>query len=138
MIKMISHPRGRLGLCGAAAAIGCFAVSSAQAQQIVEEPYDQQQMAGSGPEGLTTSISGFSCPTLGGQFIGLKITSLKPAVTRLRLSTYNNQETLFDGPIRPGQFIALRTSNVVWTGFLQPNNGNDYGAIRVRTVCRRG
>jgi len=137
MIKMISHPRGRLGLCAAAAAIGCFAVSSAQAQQIVEEPYDQQQVAGSAPEGLSNGMNGFSCPTLGGQFIGLRITFVKPAVTRLRLSTFNSQETLFDGPITPGQFIALPTSSFVWTGFMRPNNGNDYGAIKVRPVCRK-
>jgi hypothetical protein len=134
---MISRPRGRLGLCAAAAAIGCLAFSSAHAQQIVEEPYDQQEVAGSAPEGLSNGMNGFSCPTLGGQFIGLNITFVKPAVTRLRLSTFNTQETLFDGPIAPGQFIPLPTGSFVWTGFMSPNNGNDYGAIKVRPVCQR-
>jgi hypothetical protein len=137
MIRMISRRRGRLGLCAASAAVAGLAASSAQAQQIVEEPFDQQEVAGSAPEGLANGMNGFSCATQGGQFIGLKITFVKPAVTRLRLSTFNGGETLFDGPIAPGQFIPLSTGSFVWTGFMSPNNGNDYGAIRVRPVCRK-
>lgn len=124
----------RLALC--AAAVGCFAASGASAQ-VVEEPNDQNGVAGSAPQGLANGMNGYSCPTMGGQFIGLRVTFVKPAVTRLRLSTFNGDQTLFDGAIQPGQFIALPVSSFVWTGFLAPNNGNDYGAIRVRAVCRR-
>jgi hypothetical protein len=66
----------------------------------------------------------------GRRFIGVRITQVKPNVTRLQIRYQGkNGAVIYDGPVRPGQFISLPTRNLTVTGWVS-GGGNYYNAVK--------
>ncbi len=91
---------------------------------------------GGGPNGLTTSV-GFQ-PSWGGRgrFVGVRIERIVPGTFRVRIRRqFSGGGVLYDGPIRPGQFIRIDVTRIVWTAW-KSTRGNHMNGIVVRAMYR--
>lgn len=86
--------------------------------------------------GNTTSV-GF-LPSWGGQgsFKGILIKKVDPLVTTIQIFVSRSGqkgERLYSGSVRSGQFIPLRTHNIIWTGY-RSKNGCNGSAVYVKSI----
>jgi hypothetical protein len=82
-----------------------------------------------GRDGYTSNYGLGSHPR-GKRLVGLRITWVKPVVTRIQMRYQGRSgAVIYDGPVRQGQFISLPTPNLTVTGWVN-SGGNHYNAVR--------